>query len=380
MKYSFATILLLVASCFLAKAQETLTNQNIIALHESKVSRSLIEEKIGRSQTRFDMSSDGLLGLKIAKVPEPVMDAMLLVTKPTDVMQNSDVISLYKAGLSRKFIIKKIEASPTRFNVETSGIVELKTAKIPEVLIEAMMTGGTPEPVASSPTPKVTMVSAKPTAKPTPAKKPTKSPTQTTPFKDALYANQTSKAAAKSQKTSDGRNVSSPRCDSWFDKFTKKNVTASQVILRGYKIGANLITKVVVGTDPGTFGIEDMEVDLIFRRDGSNLSLVLYARKPGLNTLVVSSEKPLMLLMQDESVMQFMPAENSETDFDWSGGGSFETQLLMYYALTQEQAQTLSRKLIKGYRLNLYNRNFVEDTVNEKRAIQVTMAAQCMLN
>lgn len=377
MKIVYLIIVFVLTAYAQANAQEVLTNGSVIALNTAKVSRKLIEEKINRSTTRFDVSINGLLALKTAKVPEPLVELMLSLTQSTDIIQNKDIIELHRAGYGRKLIVQKIQASRSAFDTSTDGMIELKTAKLPDALIEAMMVGGAPQ---SAPSAKPVVASAKTDTPASSTKAATKSPTQTTPFKDPLYANQSSKEAAARTKTSDGKTVLPTQCNAWFDKFTKKNVKASQATLRGSKLGAKIIVGVLTGGNPGDVGIEDLEVDLIFRRDGSDLSLVLYARKPGLNLLVVDSDKPLMFLMQDESVMQFMPAENSESSFDWGGGGSYETDLLMYYKLTPQQAQTLSKKLIKGYRLNLYNRKFVEDSVNEKRAIQVTMSAACVLN
>lgn len=350
-KYIYLLVYLVFTS---ATAQEVLTNQSIIAMNQAKVSRSLIIEKINISQCRFDMSTSGLLSLKSVDVPESIMEAMLAVSRPTDVLSNEDVIRLNQAGLGRKLLTQKIQAGSTRFNVSTDGMIQLKVAKVPEGIIKIMMTPG------AGPSPK-------PTTK-TPAKV---SQTTTQPAPDRTEHSTT----ATTQPS-----VPATDCSSWNDRFTKKTVKASRVTLRGWKPGAVALNTLVGRGSANAFGIEDMEVHLIFRRDGDDLTLVLYASKPGIHTMFVSSDKPLMLLMQDESVMQFMPAEDSESDYSWGSGYSMDSEMLMYYRLTPDQVRTLTQKTIKEYRLNFYNRKFVQDKINDGRAMQVRSAAQCVLN
>lgn len=351
------TLLFLIAFVTIHRqTQEVLTNQSILALDQARVSRSLIVEKINSSTCRFDVSTPGLMSLKTANLPESIMETMLAVTRPTDVMHNEEVIRLYQAGLSRGLIIKKIQAGTTQFNVTTNGVIQLKTAKVPEQIIKVMMTGGT------SPSP-------------TNAKSGAKAQSSLIRAKNASTPQETAKTAM----TATGSTVSAPDCDTWSDKFTKKTVHASRVTLRGLKVGTALMNGVLGRGSANAFGIEDMEVHLIFRRDGNELTLVLYASKPGIHTMLVSSDKPLMFLMQDESVLEFLPAEHSESDFAGSGY-SMESEMLMYYRLTANQARLLSHKLIKEYRLNFYNRKFAQDKVNEGRAQQVRLAAQCVLS
>lgn len=337
-----------------AWAQEVLTNQSIVAMNQAKVSRSLIIEKINISRCQFDMSANGLLSLKSIDVPESIMEAMLAVTRPTDVLNNEDVIRLTQAGLGRKLLTQKIQAGSTRFNVSTDGMIQLKVAKVPEAIIKIMMTPGagpSPKPTAKTPA-KVSQADARPAT------------------------NQTERSTPAASQSGG----STQNCTTWNDRFTKKTVKASRVTLRGWKPGAVALNTVVGRGSANAFGIEDMEVHLIFRRDGDDLTLVLYASKPGIHTMFVSSDKPLMLLMQDESVLEFLPAEDSESDYSWGSGYSMDSEMLMYYRLKPEQVRTLTQKLIKEYRLNFYNRKFAQDAVNQSRALQVRSAAQCVMN
>lgn len=350
-KYIYLLVYLVFTSATI-QAQEVLTNQSVIAMSQAKVSRNLIVEKINISRCQFDMTTSGLLSLKSVDVPESVIEAMLAVTRPTDVISNDDVIRLHQAGLSRKLITQKIQAGSTRFNISTDGMIQLKVAKVPEGIIKIMMTGGTaPKPATKTPT-KVSQADVQPTM------------------------NRTERSIVAATQPS----VSTQNCSTWNDRFTKKTVKASRVTLRGWKPGAVALNTVVGRGSANALGIEDMEVHLIFRRDGDDLTLVLYASKPGVHTMLVSSDKPLMLLMQDESVLEFLPAEDSESDFSWGSGYSMDSEMLMYYRLNPDQVRTLTQKLIKEYRLNFYNRKFAQDKVNEGRAIQVRSAAQCVMN
>jgi hypothetical protein len=55
-------------------------------------------------------------------------------------LSNSDVITLVDVGLDESLIISKIKSAPaTKFDLSTDGLVALKTAKVPKGVIEAMM-------------------------------------------------------------------------------------------------------------------------------------------------------------------------------------------------------------------------------------------------
>ncbi|MBO0929813.1 hypothetical protein [Fibrella aquatilis] len=347
---------------FAANAQEVLTNQSVIAMYQAKVARPLIADKINVGRSKFDMTTNGLLELKSADVPESIMETMLSLTHPTDILTNDDVIRLYQAKLGRRLITQKIQAGPTRFDVSTDGMIQLKMANVPEGIIKIMMTSGG------------TALTSKPDTK-TQAR--VAQVNYTNPSTERGKTAITDSERPQGTKKSNGPTAD---CATWNDKFTKKTVRASRVTLRGWKPGAVALNTLVGQGSANAFGIEDMEVSLIFRADGNDLTLVLYASKPGIHTMFVSSDKPLMLLMQDGSVLQFLPAESSESDYSWGSGYSMDSEMLMYYKLSPEQARLLSQKLVKEYRLNFYNRKFAEDKVNESRALQVRAAAQCLLN
>ncbi len=122
-----------------ANAQEVLKNQSIITLTKAKVARDLILDKIKASPSQFNMSTNGLIELKQAAVPDPIVDAMMLASSPLPTLRNQDVIDLYAGGVSRDVITKKIQYSETSFNLSTEDMVALKTARVPDQLVKVMM-------------------------------------------------------------------------------------------------------------------------------------------------------------------------------------------------------------------------------------------------
>jgi hypothetical protein len=59
-----------------------------------------------------------------------------------EVLTNDSVIGMVKAGLSESVIISKIRTSERKFDTSTDGLIKLKAAKVPDKVIEAMVTGG----------------------------------------------------------------------------------------------------------------------------------------------------------------------------------------------------------------------------------------------
>ncbi|WP_020601595.1 hypothetical protein [Spirosoma spitsbergense] len=139
--------LIVLFSCHKILAQETLTNESIVAMQQAKLSRSLIEDKIRTSPNKFDLSTIGLLRLKTERVPDALIDVMLSVATHRDVLHNNDIVNLYQGGISRPIITRKIQDTKTDFDLSTSGLIQLKTAKIPEPIVRLMMN---PSPAASS--------------------------------------------------------------------------------------------------------------------------------------------------------------------------------------------------------------------------------------
>jgi hypothetical protein len=61
-----------------------------------------------------------------------------------EVLTNDSVIGMVKAGLPESVIISKIRTSERKFDTSTDGLIKLKAAKVPDKVIEAMVTGGAP--------------------------------------------------------------------------------------------------------------------------------------------------------------------------------------------------------------------------------------------
>ncbi|KQS33803.1 hypothetical protein [Dyadobacter sp. Leaf189] len=138
--FLFIAFILAVQNLYGQKA-EVLRNDDVVAMHQAKVSANLIKQKINMSERRFDMSVPGLLALKSVKLPEPIIEVMLTSTTPIDLMQNEHVIQLHNAGFSKRLIIQKIQAGPSRFNVTTDGLIQLRIAKVPEAITKVMING-----------------------------------------------------------------------------------------------------------------------------------------------------------------------------------------------------------------------------------------------
>lgn len=67
-----------------------------------------------------------------------------------DVLTNDSVIGMVKAGLAESVIIQKIRASPRKFDTSTDGLIKLKAAGVPDKIVEAMISGGAPAAAATS--------------------------------------------------------------------------------------------------------------------------------------------------------------------------------------------------------------------------------------
>lgn len=69
----------------------------------------------------------------------------------TEQVTNKTIIDLYKAGLGKEVLISKIKSSNCSFDVSTDGLITLKKANIPDEVIAAMLSKPTAAP-ASLPT------------------------------------------------------------------------------------------------------------------------------------------------------------------------------------------------------------------------------------
>lgn len=120
-------------------AQEKLTNQNIIALSEAKVSSQIIAGKIKSSVNTFDLSTNAIIDMKARKGSDGIILEMMLAAGKLPEMTNGDVILLWNNKVSKGLILDKIKHSPRNYDTSTDGLIALKAAKIPDAIIKAMM-------------------------------------------------------------------------------------------------------------------------------------------------------------------------------------------------------------------------------------------------
>jgi hypothetical protein len=59
-----------------------------------------------------------------------------------EVIDNQSIIEMYKAGFSKDLVLSKIDNSECHFNTSTQGLIDLKKAHVPESIISAMMKQG----------------------------------------------------------------------------------------------------------------------------------------------------------------------------------------------------------------------------------------------
>jgi len=91
-----------------------------------------------------------------------LIGSLVAVRANAEVLTNESIVSMVKAGFSEGVILAKIQASERKFDTSTDALVKLKAAKVPDKVIEAMIAGGSPAaPAAASPgEPKIAYVGA----------------------------------------------------------------------------------------------------------------------------------------------------------------------------------------------------------------------------
>ncbi len=64
---------------------------------------------------------------------------LAVTTYADEVLDNAAVIRLAQAGLGADIVALKVEQSPAHFDVSTDGLIALKAAGVPDVVIRAML-------------------------------------------------------------------------------------------------------------------------------------------------------------------------------------------------------------------------------------------------
>jgi hypothetical protein len=70
-----------------------------------------------------------------------------------EVLSNTEVIEMTKAGLAQNIILNKIKSSEGRFDVSVNGLVEMKKAGVNDEVINALLESKPAPPTAADPTP-----------------------------------------------------------------------------------------------------------------------------------------------------------------------------------------------------------------------------------
>ena len=72
-------------------------------------------------------------------VPFLLLLVVVSVARSQDLMTNDDVIALSKSGLGRDVVIAKIKASTVKFDTSTAALLKLKEANVDDKIIAAMV-------------------------------------------------------------------------------------------------------------------------------------------------------------------------------------------------------------------------------------------------
>ncbi len=126
-----------------ANAQESLNNQSIVSMVSAKLDNTIIINKIKSSTNSFDFSTDGIIGLKGQKVSDKIISEMMLVSKNMPSLNNEDVIKMHTNKVGKDLILKKINLSKCNFNTSTESLIALKNAGVPDPVVKVMMNPST---------------------------------------------------------------------------------------------------------------------------------------------------------------------------------------------------------------------------------------------
>src|SRR5437879_8609738 len=102
-----------------ASAQEVLTNESVVGMVKAGLPETVIIQKIRSASRKFDNSTDGLIKLKRAGVPDKVIEAMVseLSVPPTAAASTADPAIAYagtggEKKLSPTHGVKEMSAAP----------------------------------------------------------------------------------------------------------------------------------------------------------------------------------------------------------------------------------------------------------------------------
>lgn len=153
MKRFALSMLLVLAFAFSSQAQtkeDTVTNKTVIQLKTAGLSADIIKAKIQGSACRFDFSTDALIALKKANVPDDVITAMLNKSNSTSATTNNqsgstDTVANVTPGIyyckGKTCKLTELEASVYSQAKMGSGILTAMTYGAAKTKMKATLSG-----------------------------------------------------------------------------------------------------------------------------------------------------------------------------------------------------------------------------------------------
>jgi hypothetical protein len=130
-------------------AEETLTNQSVVAMVVGKLNKDLILAKITSAKNEFDVTTSGIVNLHQSKVSQDVIRAMIsAATDPKlgnpkanagELLTNQAIIAMTSAGVPRQLATSKIGNTANEFDVTVNGVVSLTQNKVHTEVLAAMI-------------------------------------------------------------------------------------------------------------------------------------------------------------------------------------------------------------------------------------------------
>ncbi|MEP6779668.1 MAG: hypothetical protein ABJC26_07240 [Gemmatimonadaceae bacterium] len=147
-----------------ASGPEILNNESVVKMVAGKVSRDLILSKIQSTQSNFDISAPGIIGLYQNKVSAEIIKSMMASPSSSrmaaeEVLDNGGVILMVTARLPQDLILAKIKNSRAGYDLTAAGLVTLNQNKVRDDVVKAMMASSA-SPVVATPAQKASTTSA----------------------------------------------------------------------------------------------------------------------------------------------------------------------------------------------------------------------------
>lgn len=131
-------VFLSIFSMFANAQSDTLTNEKLIQLHKSGFNKDVLKSKIQASHCRFDVSTDGLLKLKKAGIPDEIV--ILMVGAPqTNILLSTQVQQppVVNPHLNSGIHYKKPDG--TYLEIEPSVLSATKTNSAANILVSGLI-------------------------------------------------------------------------------------------------------------------------------------------------------------------------------------------------------------------------------------------------